>query len=333
MKGEKVVTLANFNCVFEKSSEEDKKIKEEHPMLEYFTSIVYPSLKNDVEKEEKKQEKQEKEKDKTILFFLDTEVKENENSGLYVIGKIVKATTLEVETIFNEKENKLEEVGRKHEAAPYSTFIIFLKNHRMLFIPNQKGSPTISNFRKLIEKNMRIKIKNHNSNSKENIRIKNFNIFELPKKINLLNELKSFDKIKEFYLDIVPLNNDIYKNGLDDLEVIRKALGSDKAQQSFKNPTNLDKVADAINETNGQAEYGIIGRKNSGEKEKVYKNDSFSEKVIVLLPEHNSNEDNEIFLIDKVLGDERIKVLSDSNNDIYTKLYSALKGLIKGLLY
>ena len=50
-----------------------------------------------------------------------------------------------------DNNNRLIEKDEHYSAAPYSAFVIYLKNHRMIFVQNQKGSPNIKNFSSVIK--------------------------------------------------------------------------------------------------------------------------------------------------------------------------------------
>ena len=121
--------IANFNVVFG---------DEEKPMLDYFDTIIYPAFNSDITKKS----------DDNEFMFKNIEIASTKD--VYVLtGKIVKKTELEIKTDLNEK-GELVEKDEKYSTAPYSSFAINLMNHRMIFMPNQKGSPTLANFRRMV---------------------------------------------------------------------------------------------------------------------------------------------------------------------------------------
>lgn len=119
--------VANFNVVFG---------EDEMPMLDYFDKIVYPALTSGVIRSGTDDD----------YFLYDVEVISNKREDAAIIGRIVKRTMLDVLSDLNEN-GVLIEKDEHYTSAPYSTFVIYLRNHRMLYVPNQKGSPTLVNFR------------------------------------------------------------------------------------------------------------------------------------------------------------------------------------------
>lgn len=125
---QKKVNVANFNVVFLEE-------KDEAPLLKYFDSIVVPAFQSGIKKDNKDAE----------LFFMNVEVVEDSEGEYVLVGYVVKKTVLEVKSDVDEKGNLIEK-DEKYPSAPYSTFAIYLKNHRMVYVLNQKGSPNIKSF-------------------------------------------------------------------------------------------------------------------------------------------------------------------------------------------
>ena len=124
---DKEAQVANFNVVFGENEE---------PMLNYFDTIIYPAFMSELKRKEKDAE----------YFFHGVQLLESGICGYVLVGKIVKKTTLEVYSDVDES-GRLIEKDERYSSAPYSTFAIYLKNHRMVLVKNQKGSPTLATFR------------------------------------------------------------------------------------------------------------------------------------------------------------------------------------------
>lgn len=129
----KSVEVANFNVVFLEK-------QDEAPLLKYFDKILIPALKSGIKKEN----------GDTKYLFTDIEIREDIKHGYVLTGNIVKKTIIEIKSDLDVNENLIEK-DDKYSAAPFSAFVIYLKNHRMLFVKNQKGSPTIKNFSSTIK--------------------------------------------------------------------------------------------------------------------------------------------------------------------------------------
>ena len=125
---QKKANVANFNVVFLENDDEA-------PLLKYFESIVIPAFQSGIKKVTTDSEQ----------FFMNVEVIEDEDKEYVLVGNIVKRMILEVKSDIN-AEGKLIEKDERYPSAPYSTFAIFLKNHRMFYALNQKGSPSLMSF-------------------------------------------------------------------------------------------------------------------------------------------------------------------------------------------
>ena len=79
----------------------------------------------------------------------------------------------------------------------------------------------------------------------------------------------------------------------------------------------------------------IKGTGKKGEvKEKIYKNDDFKEKLEVIFPaELVNDEENILSLIDKRIDDQRLKEVSQDNENTYKKFLENMKEIIFKLLH
>ena len=306
MRGHKIITLTNFNCLFTKN-------EKDYPMLDFFHIIKKASLLN------KKYRK---------MFLFETKILETKIMGYCLYGKIVKDTNLEISSRYDEITHTLEEFSRKeiHQSSPYSEFILILKNHRLIFTPSQKGSPTISNLKSVFKSNIKEILKNCNRNKeeKDKLLLKIFEIIELPKKTNIIEELNNFEKISSFALKFFQLNNDILNNFFDSSQEIKTKINGLEMTQQFKNPQNKKIIAEMIQKTDGMVDIELKANRK-GEIEKVYKNNDFKEKIEVILPEHLSLEENIQLLVDEKLDDNRMRKVSEDNKNTYEKFVNKLK--------
>ena len=153
--------VANFNVVFG----EDEK-----PMLDYFDNIVYPALTSGVIRSGTEGDD---------YFLYDVEVVSNKREDAAIIGRIVKRTILDVLSDLNESGDLIEK-DEHYSSAPYSTFVIYLRNHRMLYVPNQKGSPTLVNFRTTVAYILKKYVSDYNSKNEENLPYALVNVVGVP---------------------------------------------------------------------------------------------------------------------------------------------------------
>ena len=70
--------------------------------------------------------------EKTKYFFDDVHIREL--NGEYVLsGLLIKDTVLEVRSEYTESEG-LKKTNKRFKSSPYSLFLIYLKNHRMMLV-------------------------------------------------------------------------------------------------------------------------------------------------------------------------------------------------------
>ena len=122
----KKMTVANINMVFG---------KDEEPMIYHLDDIILPALNSQIKKKSGRD---------TRLFFEDVKLRELKNE-IVLAGLLIKDTILEVRSEYNDSDG-LKNTNIQMPSAPYSLFMIFLKNHRMVLVKNQKGSPDIRSF-------------------------------------------------------------------------------------------------------------------------------------------------------------------------------------------
>lgn len=229
----KSAQIANFNVVFG---------EDELPMLDCFDTIVIPALRAGIVKK----------KDENEFLFKDIDIYKNKNN--YVLtGKIVKKTILEIKTDLNES-GELVEKDEKHSAAPYSSFAINLLNHRMIFLPNQKGSPSLANFRTTIKYVFDRYIKSVNSDENEKkLEYAVVNIVGIPNLKSMKEVLTDVEKVNCLTLRFYPLNGD--KDYTEAFGILsnnaRKDLGCKTGSITFNSPTFFDGIKTILTQAAG----------------------------------------------------------------------------------
>lgn len=187
--------IANFNLVFYG--------KEEEPLLTHFDTILMPALTSGVKRTS----------GDSKYFLLDVDVRQSEDGEYVLKGLIVKQTVLEVKSDLDE-DGKLVEKDEKYPTAPYSMFVIYLKNHRMLYVQNQKGSPSLDNFKATIKYLLNAYVDKENKELDEELPIPILNVVGIPMRKKLKEALEDVEKINQLCLRFYPLNGDIDYSGL-----------------------------------------------------------------------------------------------------------------------
>ncbi|MCB2361592.1 hypothetical protein [Clostridium estertheticum] len=236
----KKMTIANFNIVFGESEE---------PLLNYFHTAIMPAFKNQFVRTRGNIE----------YTFLKVDVIEVGEDDYALTGIIVKKTMLEIRSKFDEAENLIE-TNEVYPTAPYSLFVIYLKNHRMTLVKNQKGSPDLKSFSATFKMMLNSYIREENIRRKENeekaLPIPDINIVGIPMKASIEEALKSVSKINKLTLKFYPLNGDLDFSGLFEglTTDLRKKVGSKTGSVVLNSPTSISGVTDVIAEAQGTVE-------------------------------------------------------------------------------
>ncbi|WP_209125162.1 hypothetical protein [Alkalihalobacillus sp. BA299] len=305
----KKLSIANFNCTFGKDNE---------PMLEHFEDIILPAFQQDIIRE-----------NKGSTYFFEN-IKILMTKGEFVLaGLLIKRTKLEVKSIYREGEG----LTRTHEiypSDPYSYFLINLKNHRMVLVKNQKGSPTLANFSSTSKHLLQsyIRLYNEKVNDKEEkLPSVHLNIVAIPFEGVIKEELKKVAKIQNVTLRFYPLNGDISNNDtfihlteiLDDVE-----SGSGSVQ--INTPDNKNKVAEILDDTKGLVKPSIRVKYKDGSR-KTLKDDSFTEEMDISLDDDESFDENIDNIAGKVINKQEFNEISEGNKRIYDKFFGAIEKL------
>lgn len=295
------ITLANFNCTFGAKNE---------PMLSYFDSILYPAFTANEYR---------KNKDSTF-FFINVRVIEYEPNEYVLTGNFVKETMLEVKNHYDPKKG-LTSTYELYPTSPYSIFVIFLKNHRMAFYRNQKGSPLMSAFKgtaQLLIKKYLNKI-NKGKPIDEILPAAYLKILPIPSLESILSQLKTVDKINSLTLNLFPLNGDIgISETFDNLRSELTGLDTNTAKVTVSTPKNIQKTAKLIANTQGTIDAVIRGINGKGDKV-VLHNDSFTETLQVKISAESSHEENTLTVINTTKKHQAIKSYSKDNELLYAK--------------
>ena len=308
----KKASVANFNTVFLFNDEE-------HPLLDYFDTILMPALNSNIVR--------------TIgddkYFFMNIKIIFDELSGYVLTGLIVKKTILEVKSDINEN-GELIELNNKYPSAPFSTFTIFLRNHRMIYIENQKGSPKLSSFRSTVKYVMEKYVREKNilleANKQDKLPIPLVNVVGIPPRETIERELKKVHKIRSLTLRFYPLNGD---GDIDFVETLkglskdfRRAIGSKNGDITFKSPQHIQGVIDLVSQAEGTVE-PIICVEYENKSKRTLKNDEMSETMDVNLDRINLEEELHSILMEgqKI---ESLNYISEENKKIYERNFNKI---------
>lgn len=258
--------VANFNLVFYGDDEE--------PLLTYFDSILMPALTSDIKRKT----------GDAKYFLMDIGVEEVENGEYVLRGLIIKQTVLEVKSDLDEN-GKLIEKDEKYPTAPFSMFVIYLKNHRMLYVQNQKGSPSLGNFKATIKYILNTYVNKKMQEEKKELPIPILNVVGIPMHKMLKQALEEVEKINLLCLRFYPLNGDLDYSGLfgEISKDIRKVANCKNADLLLKSPKNIDGVIKIIEKSGGTVKpiFNVTykDKKNGKKRTGKIKDDQISESM------------------------------------------------------
>lgn len=309
MKNKKKVTIANFNCTYGEKDE---------PMLTYFENLVLPSFKGSFKRFASKQDN---------YFFDKVQVIEYKPNEYVLTGILIRSTILEVKSRYY-IDSGLIDVNDKIKTDPYSIFAIYLKNHRMILLQNQKGSPDIRSFRATIRDIMEQVRNNFNKdNNNHQIPYINLNITTIPSKYEIKTQIENMKSIQKLSLKFYPLNGDVDPSStIASLRSQLDSLGSKSGSLDFKNPKNINNVSNFIENTKGTSDTTLFATFNDGSSRKIV-NDEFSEKILITIDESTPYPQNILEVMDELNDKEELNECSQENKNIYMKFFDIIRNI------
>lgn len=300
---QKKVNVANFNVVFLEE-------KDEAPLLKYFDSIVVPAFQSGIKKDNKDAE----------LFFMNVEVVEDSEGEYVLVGYVVKKTVLEVKSDVDEKGNLIEK-DEKYPSAPYSTFAIYLKNHRMVYVLNQKESPNIKSFSGLTKHVFAEYIRNYNhdvGDKSKYLPYPSINIVGLPMRSSIEDALKQVSKVTKLTLRFYPLNGDQEFGEMfgDLIKDLRSAANAKNGELMLRSPKSISGIINIVEQSAGTVK-PIIDVEYADKTKGTIKEDQISEKMDIEFPGENVVEMDQVISKGKEI--QSISYTSRGNQEIYNE--------------
>ena len=336
-------TIANFNCT---QKIEGKVI----PLLEFFEEIVWPAL-ND---KELCRTTGKAKVSKTDFYISDVKlvkINNSEDCPLAVVGKHIKRTILDIQPDYNYLTG-FTGSATTSPSAPYSTFILLLNNHRVIYFPNHKGSPNVKAFSstvshiitKYVSKIRKELIYDHfkptyskkekkyiyNGVEYKTIRefIEKYVDFILPYPETNIVAIESKDLVNEAFSKISKIKNISFKfykpnnealnfnNFFESCYGIIEQTKSTALNQTLKNPEKTEVIQEGINSSGGKIDFTINAVDENNENIRI-EPESVSQKVPITV---NDEEDVVIMtsnIYNQVKERSCIKDVSDDNKITY----------------
>ncbi len=307
---EKIMHFANFNITFGENEE---------PMLTHFEDFVFPAFTGGLIRGKE---------DSVLKFtFSDVEIKYI-GSEYVMVGNYIKDTQYTIHTTYHDGE--LQATPADVPTAPYSRFIIFLKNHRMILFRNESASPDIRSFQKTVRDILNQYRRKQNKDRQNKLPISIVNIVDMPLKENLEELLRSVKKIERLKLRFFPLNNDI--NPLPLANAINqemKNISSKTANMIFNSPESKEGVQRILEETTGSGLATTTMKVEDSEGQKqIIKEDKFSSNKKIPFAKDIEESDDET-LVSYAQNNPIINKTSEENNRIYERCIDIFHKLVK----
>lgn len=303
---EKVMQFANFNITFGEQNA---------PMLAYFESIIYPAFTGPYIRG--------KEDDVTKYSFDGVTLKQID--GEYVLaGNFVKDT--EYNVITTVQQGALVSTPARVPTAPYSRFIVFLRNHRMVLVRNETASPDIRSFQKTVTEVLMKHIRKVNQDRpcSEKLPFAVVHIVDIPQEENIEQALRNVKKVNWLKFRFFPLNNDL--DTLPLARAVREGMdiaGSRTGNIKFNSPGNKKGIEDVIVAAGGLAEASLEVTDADGEVRRL-KEGSFSSSTKI---EYNGNvsPNGDGYLVTQARKNKAMNVVSDDNAKWYKSVLHILE--------
>lgn len=343
--GEKhLATLANFNCTF-------KVDNETYGMLDFFESIIWPAL-ND------KKLMRIVKKDKRIhtrFHISDLHLVEIEDGLIALVGKHIKRTLLEISPDYDTNVGFFGESDIR-PSAPYSTFIILLNNHRVIYFPNKSGAPDIRSFASTINDILRKYIHINRRILKEQLKANNY-IFDGIKYDYIQTFTSSYlEKVLPFpELNVVPIESpELAKQAFANIKNIKKvtfkfykpnnepidfnnffarsfdvldATGSSSLNQTLNAPTKNEVIQEAVTSSEGKTDYKVFAVDNNSEPLELTP-DKITQKVPIQIHAEHTIESTSKEVYNQVKNKKILTEVSETNKKTYLKIFDFLKTLL-----
>jgi len=297
----KIIYYANFNITFG---------DEQVPLLKQFDDILMPSLISGVAIG--------RENASTKFYFNDIQVKKVNEQNI-LCGNIIKSTTIRRYTTLS-TNNELQDDPAALESAPYSRFIIFLRNHRMILVMNEAGSPDIRSFQKAIRELLFQYVREQNKIRipQEKLPKPHVNIVDMPLTNDIEQVLSQTERIEEVNWRFYPLNADIsFGDMYQAVNSKVEETQSTSALLQLRSPKSNKTIISDIKEnlSKGLARVNLRVKNKDGTRVRIKENQFTSKSEIEVIGSITSHEDDK--LIKHANEIPELQYLSDENAAIY----------------
>lgn len=239
MSSSKRLEFGNFVCRFGDSS----------VLVDRISDVVLPAFLNGYEKKYRK----------TRIFLHEVRVRKLESGYHAVAGRIVKDTELVRETLYDEESGKLKRSLRTLRSSPTSFFMLILESHRLLYVKEHAGAPTMDQFRSTMQRfllNAYLQTASSSGKRSKADEPPELSILPIMSGDSVKKFIARFETIKRLRVGIAPVNNEPdLKPAVRYLRKSRENLRSTDSYVVHANKAGLDK--DAVEDEVSAVKKGI----------------------------------------------------------------------------
>lgn len=239
------LNIANFIC----------KFGEQKVLLDFGTEIVIPAFTENLTRKYAD----------TSYFFHQVEIVDLGNDGrdeIAIAGRFVKQTKIARDQVF--ADGNLVKDHRELDSAPASFFALLLSNHKLLYVRENSGAPSLATFGSTVESFLRVKHKKwvdaeyeRRNEGEQKVTKKSIldsvpppelNILELSSEVSIREFVKKFRTLNSVEVRLVNTNHELDNSPLfGDLREVKEAVGADrltvKTEKSGEKGLLKDKVS------------------------------------------------------------------------------------------
>lgn len=309
----KTVYYANFNITFGKENE---------PMLNHFIDIIYPAFQAGFIRGNKEE--------KPNFYFTNVKLTEIDND-IVLVGNYIKDDKISVYTTVHAQQ--LVASPNEVETAPYSRFIVFLRNHRMVLVKNESNSPDIRSFQSTVRMFLKRYVRSENKKKTviQKLPLPNINIVAIPLQEDVFSAFKSVKKILFLNFRFFPLNNDLNPYAMEqNINQMMQDIDCKTANMRFNSPKSKAQVAGIMTRSQGLAEVTARVENGDGTKSSITNSKIRSNKKI----NYNGNlqEKDDAYIISLVKNSPAISIVSKENDSLYNRVKAQLAEFIKSIM-
>ena len=257
----KRIEYANFVCRF----------GEKYVLVDQLQEVIIPAFFGEFERKTAK----------TRLFLHDVSMIEDSKDRHVIAGRLVKDTILEREKLYDTKTKTLKDSAESLRSSPTSFFVLILETHRLMFVPEHRGSPTLKTFETVMQRFLidayiaryggKLDKLSSSNKSLDGVASPALQIVPMMSAGSLETFLDRFERIQQLSIRVAEVNNEFDNSELiEDLRKSHRKMQSKQTDLKYKNTSDglsREEVStELIAVGKGTGFVNVVGRDPSGRK-------------------------------------------------------------------